>query len=300
MMGQQKQGIFYGIFAYVLWGVLPVYWKLLDTTGADIVLAHRIIWSFVFMLVFILATKRWAAFITEWKRIIRNRKTFLTISSASLVISLNWLIFIWAVQHDYVVQASLGYYINPLVSVLFAVIFLKESLSKLQTFSFIVAGIGVLYLTMNYGVFPWVSLMLAFSFASYGLLKKIASLDATFSLAIETLVVTPVALLYLWATAGISLGFSEEHVSIITLLIGAGVATAIPLLLFGSAVLYIPLSMVGFLQYIAPTFMLLLGVFLYNEPFTQAHIITFTLIWVSLVMYMFSSFQQHKKTKTVS
>lgn len=299
-MGQQKQGIFYGIFAYVLWGVLPVYWKLLDTTGADIVLAHRIIWSFVFMLVFILATKRWAAFITEWKRIIRNRKTFLTISSASLVISLNWLIFIWAVQHDYVVQASLGYYINPLVSVLFAVIFLKESLSKLQTFSFIVAGIGVLYLTMNYGVFPWVSLMLAFSFASYGLLKKIASLDATFSLAIETLVVTPVALLYLWATAGISLGFSGEHVSIITLLIGAGVATAIPLLLFGSAVLYIPLSMVGFLQYIAPTFMLLLGVFLYNEPFTQAHIITFTLIWVSLVMYMFSSFQQHKKTKTVS
>src|SRR5699024_6270344 len=205
MMGQQKQGIFYGIFAYVLWRVLPVYWKLLDRTRADIVLAHHIIWSFVFMLVFILVTERWAAFITEWKRIIRNRKTFLTISSASLGISLNWLIFIWAVQHDYVVQASLGYYINPLVSVLFAVIFLNESLSKLQTFSFFVAGIGVLYLTMNYGVFPWVSLMLAFSFASYGLLKKIASLDATFSLAIETLVVTPVAIFYLCATDGFSL-----------------------------------------------------------------------------------------------
>src|SRR5699024_10461084 len=114
------------------------------------------------MLVFILAIKRWSAFITEWKRMIRNRKAILRVSSAYLVISLNWLIFIWAVQHDYVVQASLCYYINPLVSVLFAVIFLKESLSKLQTFSFIVAGIGVLYLTMNYGVFPWVSLMLAF------------------------------------------------------------------------------------------------------------------------------------------
>src|SRR5699024_2173252 len=140
------------------------------TTGADIVLAHRIIWSFVFMLVFILATKRWAAFITEWKRIIRNRKTFLTISSASLVISLNWLIFIWAVQHDYVVQASLGYYINPLVSVIFTVIFLKESFSKLQSFYFFDAGFGVLYLTLNYGVFSCVSLMLAYSFASYGLL----------------------------------------------------------------------------------------------------------------------------------
>src|SRR5699024_4620666 len=185
---QQKQGIFYGIFAYVLWGVLPVYWKLLDTTGADIVLAHRIIWSFVFMLVFILATKRWAAFITEWKRIIRNRKTFLTLSSAFLVISLNWLISIWEVQHDYVVLVSLCYYINPLVSVLFAVIFLKESLSNLQTFSFIVAGIGVLYLTMNYGVFPWVSLMLAFSFASYGLLKIIVSLVADFSFVIDRMV----------------------------------------------------------------------------------------------------------------
>lgn len=299
-MAQQKQGIIYGVFAYMLWGVLPIYWKFLDTTGADIVLAHRIIWSFVFMMVFIITTKRWTTFITEWKRIIRKRKTFLTIISASLVISLNWLVFIWAVQHDFVVQASLGYYINPLVSVLFAVLFLKESLSKLQTFSFIIAGIGVLYLTMDYGVFPWVSLLLAFSFASYGLLKKIASLDATFSLAIETLVVTPIALFYLWATAGASLGFSGESVPIITLLIGAGVATAIPLLLFGSAVLYIPLSMVGFLQYIAPTFMLLLGVFLYNEPFTQAHVITFTLIWISLAMYMFSSFQQHKKTKTVS
>lgn len=299
-MAEQKQGIIYGILAYMLWGILPIYWKLLETTGADIVLAHRIIWSFVFMIAFILVTKRWTAFTAEWKRIIRKRKTFITIASASIVISLNWLVFIWAVQHDFVVQASLGYYINPLVSVLFAIIFLKESLSKGQLISFLLAGIGVVYLTMDYGVFPWVSLVLAFSFASYGLLKKIASIDATFSLAIETLVVTPIALLYLWATAGASIGFSGESFTSVTLLIGAGVATAIPLLLFGSAVLYIPLSMVGFLQYIAPTFMLVLGVFLYDEPFTQAHLITFTLIWVSLVLYMYSSFQQHKKSKAVS
>src|SRR5699024_7528206 len=225
----------FGITAYILWGILPIYWKLLDGANADVVLAHRILWSFVFMLVFIGVTGRWTDFFQECKRMIKKRKKLLIITTASIFISLNWLVFIWAVQNDYVVQASLGYYINPLVSVLFAVIFLKERLSKGQIISFILAAIGVFYLTFDYGIFPWVSFLLAFSFAIYGLLKKLVNMNATFSLTIETLIVTPIALLYLLIATGPSLGFVEGSIDINILLMGAGVATAVPLLLFGSS-----------------------------------------------------------------
>lgn len=297
-MTTRRIGIIYGSIAYLIWGFLPIYWKLLDDTSADVVLAHRIIWSFVFMFIYIGVTKNWTLFLQECKRIFHIKKTLITIITASFIISLNWLIFIWAVQNNFVVQASLGYYINPLVSVLFAVIFLKETLSKGQIVSFLLAATGVIYLTIDYGVFPWVSLLLALSFALYGLLKKIANINAAFSLAIETLIVTPIALLYLLFSAGPSLGLTSGGIDQTLLLMGAGIATAVPLMLFGSSVLYIPLSMAGFLQYIAPTLMLFLGVILYNEPFTQAHFITFTLIWVSLILYMVSSLQQNKKVKS--
>lgn len=288
-MSTRKMGILYGVSAYLIWGLLPIYWKLIDEIAADVVLAHRIVWSFIFMLLFIVFTKRSEAFLDECKRIWQHKKTLWMITSASLVISLNWLTFIWSVQNDFVVQASLGYYINPLVSVLFAVIFLKETLTKGQVLASILAGIGVLYLTISYGVFPWISLTLAVSFALYGLLKKVVNINSSFSLAIETLIVTPIALLYLILAVGGNFGFSSAAMDSNLLLIAAGVATAVPLLLFGYSVLYIPLSMAGFLQYIAPTIMLCIGVFLYDEPFTVAHGITFSLIWISLILYMMSS-----------
>src|SRR5690625_4503160 len=167
-----KKGIFYGVSAYLLWGFLPIYWKLLESTSADVILAHRIIWSFLFMMIFIVVTKRLPTFLKECKRILHDKRTILIIVAASLFISTNWLIFIWAVQSGYVIQTSLGYYINPLMSVLFGVLFFKEKLTNAQTISTILAGIGVLYLTFSYGVFPWVSLSLAVSFAIYGVLKK--------------------------------------------------------------------------------------------------------------------------------
>jgi chloramphenicol-sensitive protein RarD len=294
-MATQKTGITYGILAYIIWGLLPMYWKLLDDVDAEIVLSHRILWSFGFMLIFILFGKRWTLFIAECRAIFHNKKILFIITTASVIISANWLVFIWAVQHDRVIQTSLGYYINPLVSILLGVIFLKERLSKIQVISCILAAIGVTYLTIDYGVFPWISLFLAVSFALYGLLKKVANINATFSLAIETMIITPVTLLYLLIFIGPTIGFQAGSMGINSLLLLCGVVTAIPLLLFGNAVLYIPLSMVGFLQYIAPTLMLLIGVFLYGEPFTKAHLITFIFIWISLMLYMSGSFMRNKQ-----
>lgn len=292
---KRNTGIIYGLSAYLIWGFLPIYWKFLEGVDAGAVLAHRIIWSFIFMLLFILFTKQWTFFIEQCKEIFENKKALYSIAAASIFISLNWLIFIWAVQNDYVVQSSLGYYINPLISVLFAMVFLGERLANLQIFSFVLAGVGVVYLTVDYGVFPWVSLLLALSFAVYGLLKKVANVNAVHGLAIETLIVTPIALGYLLFTYGGSLGFSGISIPEVALLTFSGVATAIPLLLFGLAVVTMPLSVIGFLQYIAPTIMLLIGVFLYQEAFTSAHAITFVFIWISLVLYMYSSIRTQRK-----
>lgn len=294
-MASRNIGIPAGITAYILWGLLPIYWKWLDHISAGVVLSHRIIWSFAFMMFFILFTKTWSRFTKECQNIFRNRKTLFLITTASIIISLNWLVYIWAVQSDHVVQTSLGYYINPLISILLGVLFLKERLTKAQVVSCFLAAIGVCYLTFSYGVFPWVSLLLAVTFALYGLLKKLANIQASFSLAIETMIITPATLIYLFISAGPSVGFIEGAGTTNILLLLSGVATAIPLLLFGSAVINIPLSMVGFLQYIAPTIMLILGVFLFNEPFTSAHLITFVLIWFSLILYLSSSFLNRKK-----
>lgn len=289
-----------GLSAYLIWGLLPMYWKLLDTTRADVVLAHRIIWSFLFMLIFLIATKKSKQFITECKRLWKHKQALCYLIIASIIISVNWLIFIWAVQHGHVIQASLGYYINPLVSILLGVIFLKEKLSPAQIFSVLLASIGVLYLTFSYGVFPWISLVLAVSFAIYGLLKKVVHMDAAFSLTLETLFITPIALFYLLIVFGYQLGFNISSVETNVLLILSGIATAVPLLLFGAAVLYLPLSTAGILQYIAPTIMLVIGVFLYDETFTRAHLFTFTLIWVSLFLFMSSSIKQNRTKSKMS
>jgi len=292
-----KKGLTTGIAAYLIWGLLPIYWKLIESVHAGAVLAHRIIWSFIFMFLFILFTKRLKQFWHECKAIIHHRRNALIVISASLIISCNWLIFIWAVQSGYVIQASLGYYINPLVSVLFGVLFFKEKLTNAQTISTILAGIGVLYLTFSYGVFPWVSLSLAVSFAIYGVLKKWIDIESLFSLTLETILLFPIAIIYLVTVFGDSYGFLNESFSTTALLMASGVATAVPLLLFGISVQYIPLSTVGFLQYIAPTIMLFIGVFLYKEQFTFDHFITFMLIWISLALFMQSSLAERKKDR---
>lgn len=291
-----KYGLSLGFIAYILWGFLPIYWKLLETFRADVVLTHRIIWSFIFMILFIVFTNKSDLFIAECKNLFKEKKKIFYIAFASVLISANWLIFIWAVQNDYVVQASLGYYINPLINILLGVIFLQEKLSNAQKLSFVLAAIGVTFLTLSYGVFPWVSLSLAFSFGFYGLFKKLVQIDSAFSLIIETFFVTPIALGYLFIMFGTGIGITSAHSPIdISLLLFSGVATAVPLLLFGYAVLHLPLSLAGILQYIAPTIMLIIGVFLYKEPFTFAHFITFLCIWIALILFVGSSFKKRQK-----
>lgn len=291
----RNKGIMIGVFAYIIWGLLPMYWKVLDVVRPDVVFAHRIIWSFFFIFIYIAVTNRLKPFFTEVRRILLHKKVLFAIIVASIVIGVNWLVFIWAVQNNYVLQASLGYYINPLMNVLLGVLILKEKLSRIQQISVVLAAIGVLYLTISYNVFPWVSIVLASSFAIYGLLKKFANLDATFSLMIETAVLTPAAFIYLFYQFGGTIGF-QSLTSTNLLLISTGVATAVPLLLFGIAVLYIPLSLTGFLQYIAPTLMFFIGIILYKEPFTTDHLITFSFIWSSVILYMASTFRRKKNT----
>ena len=285
-----KMGIFSATTAYILWGFLPIYWKMVGDISAGAVLSHRVVWSFVFMIILLILTRKWHLFILECKQILRDKKKLIGVTLASFVISGNWLIFIWAVNSDHVIQASLGYYINPLISILLGVIILKETLHKWELFSVLLASIGVLYLTLYYGVFPWVSLLLAFSFAAYGLLKKTVNIPSLYGLTLETFIVLPFALLYLLtqpANTG-SLTTMWESSSTALLLMGSGMVTAIPLLLFASGAKRIPLSMVGFLQYIAPTLMLVLGVFLYQEVFTFAHLIAFISIWTALAIYTIS------------
>jgi chloramphenicol-sensitive protein RarD len=284
-----KTGAFQAGLSYLLWGILPIYWKLLDHVNAEDILANRIFWSFAFMMVVLFFSKKLGNLFSVLKTFKQNRKEMYALIIASFLISTNWFIYIWAVNHHQMIEASLGYYINPLVSVLLGVIFLKEKLSPTQYASFIIAGIGVLILGISYGKFPWISIVLALSFGVYGLAKKMIKVDSAVGLTLETLVVTPFALAYM-----VFLFLNGEHAlfagSVTTdlLLVGAGAATALPLLYFAKGAQKIPLSMLGLLQYIAPTITLLLGVLVYGEHFTKHHLQAFVFIWSALTIYSLS------------
>lgn len=271
--------------AYFLWGLMPIYWKLINGPSAEEVLANRIFWSFIFMILVLLFTRNMSRLKNDIKALLAAPKRLMIMIGASVVITINWFTFIWAVDHGHVVQASLGYYINPLISVLLGILFLKERLSMWQMVSFGLALVGVLIMTFHTGTFPWISLVLAFSFGLYGLLKKTVRLRAMTGLTIETSIMTPVALVYL-----IFFDASASHTFVANpglemLLIGTGVITAVPLLLFAAGANRISLAMVGFFQYIAPTLMLILGTLVYNESFNHEDLVAFVLIWISLVLF---------------
>ncbi|GED70536.1 EamA family transporter [Brevibacillus reuszeri] len=284
-----KQGVFYAIAAYFMWGLLPLYWKVFQAMGAWEILAHRIIWSVLFVAIIIVVTKR----IRKLRESVSGAKMIGALIVCSLLISANWLLYIWAVNNDQVMQTSLGYYINPLITVLMGVIFLKEKMHVGQWVSLVLAACGVLYITIQYGEFPWIALSLALTFAFYGLAKKVVKLEAIIGLAWETLFVAPIALAYLiWlqisGTETISL-LAWWQVLLLTL---AGVGTALPLYWFAQAAIRLPLSMVGFIQYLSPTISLLSAIFLFHEPFTTTHLISFSLIWSALIIFTISSLRR--------
>lgn len=293
-MENYKQGIFFGLAAYVLWGILPVYWKALELVSPFEILSSRFMWSCVFVFLLIIFQKKWPLFTKEVKQVFSNVKTGAAMVAAGITISFSWGTFIWAVNNGHIVETSMGYYINPLVSILFAVVFLRERLDKMQLAAITCAFIGVASMVYSFGKIPWVSLTLAFTFALYGLLKKILPVSALTSIMLETLLITPLALVYeysLWQQ-GVSF-YASGNLQVIMMLTGAGVVTAIPLLLFTAGARLLPLKIIGFLQYISPTLTLLIGVFVYNEAFTASHLLAFGWIWAALLLFIVSQLRSN-------
>jgi chloramphenicol-sensitive protein RarD len=292
MPNSTKIGIIYALLAYTLWGILPLYWKIIDKIPSMEILAHRIFWAFIFVGILLIRNSQWKEAIETLK----NRKNLLLITLAAITITINWGSYIWAVNSNHIVESSLGYYINPLIVVFFGVIFLKEKLTYWQTAALILAAVGVIILTINYGKVPWISLVLAVSFALYGLLKKLTKVSSMISLALETAIVTPFTLIYIASRQISGVGaLGTITLSQTILLICSGAVTAIPLLLFAKGAKRIPLSTLGFTQYISPTISLLIGIFLYHEKFTIVHLISFGFIWLSLLIYSISQTSLVKK-----
>jgi len=282
-----NKGILSGVGAYILWGFFPIYWKFLHDVPALEVIGHRIAWSFILLMLYILLTGQWR----EFRSVAFKPKTVGVYSIAAILLSFNWLIYVWGVNAGFIVETSLGYFINPLLSVLLGVFFLRERLRPMQWVPVGLAAIGVGYLTFVYGRLPWIALSLAFTFGFYGFTKKLSPLGSRFGLTLETGIVFPVALFYLlflgWNGTG---AFLKSGTNIDALLIGGGLVTTIPLLMFASAAKQIPLTVVGLLQYIAPTLQFLIGVFVYKEPFDFSRLIGFGIVWVALIIFAVESY----------
>jgi chloramphenicol-sensitive protein RarD len=295
-MNSYKQGILYTVGSYLIWGILPLYWKMIENVSAEEILAHRIFWSCLFMLVLLSFNREWNHVLIISKQMIKSPRLILSLIFSSFLISTNWFVYIWAVNNGHIIEASLGYYINPLLSVLLGVIFLKEKLNRLQKISFVIALLGVTVMALHYGHIPLVAITLALSFGLYSLTKKLTKFSATIGLTFETLVVTPIAIYYLMeiASRGES-QFFAFHLPTNLLLIGTGIATAIPLLLFASGAQLIPLMMVGLLQYLTPTITLIIGIVLFKEPFTTIELITFSFIWGAIVLFTLSNVKNVRK-----
>jgi chloramphenicol-sensitive protein RarD len=287
-----NKGVLAGLGAYLMWGLFPIYWKWLQTVPALQILGHRMVWSLIFV-VGVLALQRDRAWL---RSVLHERKTLLVYTLAAVLLSCNWFIYIWAVNAGFIVETSLGYFINPLVNVLLGVILLKEKLRRAQAAATLLAGLGVVYLTFDYGRLPWIALALAFSFATYGLLKKTAPLNATRSFTLETMVMFLPAAVYLALQEFNGTGaFGHQGGLVTLLLVLAGPVTSIPLILFGIAARRIPLSMIGFLQYLAPTLQFLIGVFIFHESFPPSRLLGFSLIWVALLIYSLDSLLKSRK-----
>ncbi len=279
-----KSGLVYALLSYGIWGVFPLYWKMLLHVPPQQILAHRIVWSLLFLMI-VLAWRRDRVFL----QYLTSPRILGILLLTSALIGGNWFVYIYAVNNNHIVDASLGYYINPIVNILLGVVFLKERLSRIQIIAVSFAFAGVAYLTFHYGKLPVISLVLAFSFGLYGLLRKKANLQSMPGLMVETLLLAPVALWYLWHMNSLgTASFGHESLLLDILLVTGGPVTALPLFWFGIAATRIPLSTLGFIQYLSPTIQLLIGIFVFSEPFSAAYLISFGLVWTGLGIYTYS------------
>ncbi|MBT9310681.1 EamA family transporter RarD [Leptothoe kymatousa TAU-MAC 1615] len=283
-------GLLYALFAYGAWGLFPIYWKFFKAVSPIEVLSHRMLWSVVFLGLILTLQNRLA----ELRKL--RRRQVLWLVATALLLSCNWGLYIYGVNTDRVVETSLGYFINPLVSVLLGFLVLRERLHRGQQIAVVLATIGVGYFVWQFGAVPWIALGLAATFALYGLLRKIVTVSPMVGLTVETALMTPVALLIIgyWGIQGTG-GFGSTP-GLTLLFMGAGIATSMPLLWFNNAAQRLSLATLGFCQYVAPSFQLMLGVFLYQEEFTQTHLVSFGLIWMALVIYSYTSWTRASKT----
>jgi chloramphenicol-sensitive protein RarD len=275
-------GAIFGASSFLIWGISPLYWKALTAVPALEIIAHRVVWSFLILVPLVLFRNRWNDFLSA----LTNWRSMAILTVTSLFVSCNWLIYIWAINNGFLLQASLGYYINPLVNVLLGTLFLRERLRPYQIIAVLLAGVGVLYLTIVYGQFPWIACVLAFTFGLYGLVRKVIAVGSLVGLTIETLLLTAPALGYLiYLGKNDSAAFFDGSLQMDLLLVGTSVVTALPLLLFAMSARRVKLATLGFLQYIAPTCMLGMAVFIFLEPFRTEQLISFALIWAALAIY---------------
>ncbi len=291
-----NKGVLAGFASYFLWGLFPIFFHALKGVDSFQVLAHRIAWSFVFLLVVLSLRREWGAF----RRTLTLRLALIYFGVA-ILLTINWGVYVWAIANGHVVEASLGYFINPLVNVLLGVVFLRERLRPLQWVPVGLAALGVIYLTVNFGAPPWIALALAFSFGLYGLLKKIAPLGSLHSLTLETGTVFLPAVAYLLVMEFRGVGAFGHVSGFETLLLSlTGVVTSIPLLLFTYGARLIPYSTMGLLQYVAPTLQFLTGVLLFSEPFTSHQGIGFGIIWLALIIFSLESYFHNQKRGRIS
>lgn len=283
-----RRGLWLAAGAYIAWGLFPIYWHALAGVPALQLLGNRIVWSFVLMAGYLFATRQWR----DMGALAADRRVLSVYTLAAFLIAINWLTYVWAITAGYIVESSLGYFINPLLNVVLGMIFFRERLRSGQWVAVALATIGVLYLTIAYGSLPWIALVLAFSFGFYGVVKKKAPLSAAHGLSLETGILFIPALVYLvfcsWNGTG-AVFQSDPRTTL--LLVGSGIVTSVPLLMFAGAVKRIPLSVVGLMQYIAPTLQFLLGVLVYKEPFTRTLAIGFSIVWLALLIFWAESYR---------
>lgn len=288
----QKQGLIYAVLAYTIWGLFPLYWRPVMDINVWQIVAHRVVWSAVFLAILLV----WRG---EWWQVIKafqTKKTLVVFAISSVLLSSNWLIYIWAVTHGHIVDASLGYFINPLVNVFLGWVFFKERLSTVQYLALILATIGVLWLTYLSGSFPWVAISLALTFGIYGLMRKIAPLGALSGLALETFLLVPFALGFLlFAASDGTLEFTNLSTLAILVLVGSGIATSVPLLMFAAGARRVSLATMGMIQYISPTLLFLSGLYIFHEAFNPTRFVGFLWVWAGVLLYLVSSVLRYKQ-----
>ena len=296
-MSEQGRGFGLGVAAYVMWGLFPLYWPLLEPAGAVEILAHRVCWSLVTMLALTVALRR----TSQLRAIFRSRRTLALLSVAGVVIAFNWGGFIYGVNSDRVVEVSLGYFINPLVTVLLGVLVLGERLRRPQWVAIGIATVAVVVLTVDYGHPPWVAFLLAGSFGTYGLAKKVAGVEAVESLTFETVILAPIALAFLlWQGARGDASFGSEGAGHAVLLASTGLVTAVPLICFGAAAIRVSMTTIGLLQYLAPTFQFVLGLTVFHEDMTPVKWVGFGLVWVALAIFTSEALRHRRRQLVVA